>query len=101
MVRYFYAWTPARQRCRARSSSCPMSYLALIALMLVSLVALAALAWAIVAVPYLLGRAIRHRWRGRSTARPRTAAVLSPVNSGVRSDMSTITTKHVRGVEAR
>jgi hypothetical protein len=31
---------------------------------LVALVVLAGLAWAIVAVPYVLGRAIRHRWQG-------------------------------------
>jgi hypothetical protein len=59
-----------------------LPWLGLIALMLVALVVLAAVAWAIVAVPYVLGRAISRRWEG-SGASPRTAAALSPANSGV------------------
>jgi hypothetical protein len=51
-------------------------YLALAVLAIVSLVALAA--WAIVAVPYMLGRAISRRLQGRSSASPRTAAAPSP-----------------------
>jgi hypothetical protein len=60
MVRYFYAWTPLVIVGTVVLLSLP--WLGLIALMiasLVALVALAALAWAIVFVPYMLGRAIR------------------------------------------
>ena len=53
-------------------------YLALAVLTIVSLVALARLAWAIVAVPYVLSRAISRRWQGRISASPRTTAALSP-----------------------
>ena len=49
-------------------------YLALAMLTIVSLGALAGLAWAIVAVPYMLGHAISRRWHGRGAA-PRTAVV--------------------------
>ena len=51
-----------------------MPYLALAVLTIVSLGALAGLAWAIVAVPYMLGHAISRRWHGHA-AGPRTAAV--------------------------
>jgi hypothetical protein len=81
MVRYFYAWTPLVIVGTVALLSLP--WLGLIALMLVALVALAALAGAIVAVPYMLGRAISRRWQG-SGASPRTAAALSPANPGVR-----------------
>jgi hypothetical protein len=76
MVRYFYAWTPV-VIVVGTVVLLTNAYLALIALMLVSLVALAALAWAIVSVPYMLGRTLSRRWRGRSGASPRTAT-LSP-----------------------
>jgi hypothetical protein len=82
MVRYFYAWTPLVVVGTFALLSIP--YLALIALMIASLAALAALAWAIVSVPYELSRAISRRWQGRSGESPRTAAALSPANSGVR-----------------
>jgi hypothetical protein len=82
-VRYFFAWTPLVIVGTVVLLALP--WLGLIALMLVGLVglvALAALAWAIVAVPYMLGRAISRRWQG-SGASPRTAAALLPANSGV------------------
>ena len=85
MVRYFYAWAPLVIVGTVVLVSLP--WLALIALMiatLVSLVALPVLAWAIVAVSSMLSRAIGHRWQSRSSASPRTAATLSPANSGVR-----------------
>lgn len=79
MVRYFYAWTPVVLVAGIFLLSAP--FLGLIALMVVSLfslVALAALAWAIVAVPYALARALSRVWQEHSAAGPRTAAVLSP-----------------------
>ena len=78
MVKYFYAWTPLVIVGTVVLLSLP--WLGLFALLLVSLVALAALAalaWAIVAVPYMVGRAISHRWQGRTGASPRTAALSS------------------------
>ncbi len=77
MVSYFFAWTPL-VIVVGTLVLLTNAYLALIALMIVSLVALAALAWAILAVPYMLGRAISRRWQGRRGASPRTAAALSP-----------------------
>jgi uncharacterized membrane protein len=53
-------------------------YLALAVLAIIALGALAALAWAIVAVPYMLGHAVRRRWQARSSASPPTAPALSP-----------------------
>lgn len=76
MVRYFYAWTPFVIVGTVVFLSLP--WLSLIALMLVSLVALPALAIALVFVPYALIRAISRRWQDRSSAGPRTTAVLSP-----------------------
>jgi hypothetical protein len=79
MVRYFYAWTPLV--IVAAVFLLAMPWLGLIALMIatiVALVALAALAWAVVFVPYMLGRAISRRWHIRSGASPRTAPALSP-----------------------
>ena len=77
MVSYFSAWTPL-VIVVGTAVLLTNAYLALIALMIVSLVALAALAWAILAVPYMLGRAISRRRQGRSGVSPRTAAALSP-----------------------
>lgn len=77
-MRYFYAWTPLFILGSFLVLSFP--WLGLIALMIFSLVALAVLAglaWAIVYVPYMLGRAISRRWQGRSGAIPGTAAALS------------------------
>ena len=82
MVRYFYAWTPLVFVGTVVLLSLP--YLGLIALVIYALVALAALAWAIVYVPYLLGRAIGRRWHSRTDASPLTAAALSPASSGLR-----------------
>ena len=79
MVRYFYVWTPLVVVGTVVLLSIP--WLGLIALAIVALVALGgltALAWAIVFVPYMLGRAISRRWNIRSGASPRTAAALSP-----------------------
>ena len=85
MVRYFYQWMPLVIVGTVVLLSLPwLGLIALIALILVSLVALAALGWAIVAVSYVAGRAINHRWQARRSASPRTAAVVSPANSGVR-----------------
>jgi hypothetical protein len=50
-------------------------FLALAVLTIVSLGALAGLAWAIVALPYMLGHAISRRWHGHG-AGPRTAVAL-------------------------
>jgi hypothetical protein len=83
MVSYFYAWTPV-VIVVGTVVLLTNVFLALIALMLVSLAALAAVLWAMVAVPYLLGRAISRRWQDRKGASPRTAAALSPANSGRR-----------------
>jgi hypothetical protein len=82
MVRYFFAWMPLVIVATVVLLALP--WLGLIALMLFSLVTLAALAGTIVAVPYMLGRAIGRRWQRASGASPRTAAVLSPANSGAR-----------------
>ena len=81
MVRYFYEWTPLVIVGTVVLLAAP--WLALIALMILSVVALAALAalaWAIVAVPYTLGRAIARRLHQPSAASPRTAPVLSPAS---------------------
>jgi hypothetical protein len=78
MVRYFYAGTPLVIVGTVVLLALP--WLGLIALMIaapVALVALAALAWAILALPYMLGRAISRRLHGNLEARPQTAA-LSP-----------------------
>ena len=77
-MRYFYAWTPLVIVWTVVLLTLP--WLVLIALMvfaLIALGALAALAWAIVFVPYRLGRAISRRWHVRSGASARTAAALS------------------------
>jgi hypothetical protein len=69
MVGYFYAWTPLVIVGTVVLLSLP--WLGLIALMIAALAALAALAsltWAMVAAPLAVGRAIGHRWHGRSAA---------------------------------
>ena len=76
MVSYFFTWTPV-VIVVGTVVLLTNAYLALIALMIVSLVALAALTWAILAVPYMLGRALSRRWHGRSGASSRTAALSS------------------------
>jgi hypothetical protein len=75
MVTYFYKWLPLVVVAAIVILSLP--WLGLIALMIVALVVLPALAWAIVVVPYMLGRAISRRWQ-ESGASPRAAAALSP-----------------------
>jgi hypothetical protein len=80
MVRYFYAWTPLVIVGTVFVLALPwLGLIALMAVSLVAVVALAALAWAIVFVPYMLGRVIGHRWHIRG-ASPRTAAALSPTD---------------------
>jgi hypothetical protein len=62
MVRCFYAWTPLVIVATVLLLSLP--WLGLIALMIAApfaLVAVAAFAWAILAAPYMLGRAISRR----------------------------------------
>jgi hypothetical protein len=78
MVRYFYAWTPPFFIVAGTIVFLTIRYLALAVLTIVSLVALARLAMAIVAVPYMLTRAISRRWQDRSSASPRPTAALSP-----------------------
>lgn len=78
MVRYFYSWTPLVIVGTVVLLTLP--WLGLIALMvfsLAALAALAALAWAIVLVPYTLGRSLSRRWQIGSGTSPRTAAALS------------------------
>jgi hypothetical protein len=82
MVRYFYVWMPFVIIGTVVVLSAPwLGLIALMILSLVALLALAALAWAIVFVPYRLGRAIGRRWHSRSSATPRPVAVLSRANS--------------------
>jgi hypothetical protein len=77
MVRYFYAWTPLVIVGTVVLLSLPwLGLIALIALLIVSLGVLAALVWAIVFVPYMLGRTISRRWQGGSVPSPRPAAAL-------------------------
>jgi hypothetical protein len=60
MVRYFYTWTPlVLVATVAVLAASP--YLAIVAFMIVVLGALAALAWAIVVLPYRVGRVAVHR----------------------------------------
>ena len=77
MVRYFYTWTPL-VIVGGTGILLTIPYLALVVLMIVAVAALAAFMWAIVAVPYVLGRAISRLWQNASGATRRTAA-LSPV----------------------
>jgi len=76
MVRYFWGWTPLVIVGTIIFLTLP--WLGVIALMLVALFAVAALSWAVLAAPFLVGRAIHHRWHSRSGATPRTA-VAPPV----------------------
>jgi hypothetical protein len=75
MVTYFYKWTPLVVVAAIVILSLP--WLGLVALMFVVLVLLPALAWAIVVVPYMLGRAISRRWQESGPSHKATAA-LSP-----------------------
>jgi hypothetical protein len=76
MVRYFYSLTPLFIVGTLFILALP--WLGLIALMIVTLAALPALVWAIVFVPYTVGRAISRRWQLASGAFPRPTAALSP-----------------------
>ena len=78
MVRYFYTWVPLVVVGAIFMLALP--WLALVALPVFALVALAALAavvWAVVYVPYMLGRAISRRWHVHAAASPGTV-ILSP-----------------------
>ncbi len=76
MVRYFYAWTPFFLVGTAVLLSLPwLGPVALVTFAFIALVALAALAWAIVAAPYLLIRAIAHRWHEPTVAHRPSAAL--------------------------
>jgi hypothetical protein len=78
MVRYFYAWTPLVIVGTVVLLSLPwLGLIALMAFALLALGALAAFAWAIVFVPYRLGRAISHRRHMHRGTSPETAAALS------------------------
>jgi hypothetical protein len=77
-VRHFYAWAPLVIVTTIVLLSLPwLGLIALTLFVLVALVALAALAWAVVFVPYTLGRAISRRWHLPAGASPRKAAGLS------------------------
>jgi len=69
-VRYFYKWVPVVIVAAIAILSLP--WLGLIAL-LFALAAVAASAWAILLVPYRVGRTITRRWHGRSATSHRTA----------------------------
>jgi hypothetical protein len=76
IVRYFYTWTPLVIVGTVVLLALP--WLALIALVVFSLVALAALAelaWAIVSLPYTLGRGISRHWQSGSGAHQPSAAL--------------------------
>jgi hypothetical protein len=77
MVRYLYAWTPLVIVGTVAILALPwLGLIALVIFSLFALAALAALAWALVAAPLAVGRAIGHRWHGRSAA-PQPSPALS------------------------
>jgi hypothetical protein len=76
MVRYLYAWTPLVIVGTVAILALPwLGLIALAIFSLVALAALAALAWAIVFVPYMLGRATSRHWHRGSGARQPSAAL--------------------------
>ena len=82
MVEYFYAWTPLLIIGTVLLVSLPwlgpvVLLVGALAVLLAVLLALAALLWAIVVLPYRLGRAIGRRWQGRGGVRPRTPAAVT------------------------
>lgn len=78
MVEYFYAWTPLLIIGTVLLVSLPwLGPVVLLVGALAVLLALAALLWAIVVLPYRLGRAIGRRWHGRGGVRPRTPAAVT------------------------
>jgi hypothetical protein len=86
MVEYFYAWTPLVILGTVVLLSLPwLGLVALLVFLLLALAALVALAWAIVFVPYTLGRAIGRSLHIRSSASPRTAPALSPARAKTQS----------------
>lgn len=79
-ARFFYAWLPFLV-VAGTAVLLTIPYLAVIALALVVLVALAALAWAIVALPLKLGRAVGRRWRAPVAVSPRPVPALAPART--------------------
>jgi hypothetical protein len=76
MSRYFYAWTPLVIVGTVVILALPwLGLIALAVFGLVALGALAALVLAIVALPYMVGRAVSRRWQGRSVAHQPQAAL--------------------------
>src|SRR4051794_29296016 len=73
-VRCCCAWTPLVPVGAMAILLCP--YLALLAFAGVALAAVAAVAGALVAAPYMRGRAVSRRWQTRSAASSRTAAAV-------------------------
>ena len=75
MVRYFYAYTPLV----IVGTLCILAlpWLGLIALAVVALVALPVLAFALVVVPYMLGRAVIRAFENQTAAAPRPAVALA------------------------
>src|SRR3954466_9876825 len=77
MARYWYSTTPLVV-VLGGFLILATPFLGLIALLAAALVALAALAWAIVYVPYVLGRSISRVWHARSRTSTQPAPALSP-----------------------
>lgn len=72
MVKYFYAWTPLVISGTVVLLALPwLGLIALFVFAVAALAALAALAWAIVAVPYLLGRSVYRHFHEPSAASSR------------------------------
>jgi hypothetical protein len=74
MVRYFYAWIPVVLVWALVILACPwLGLIALFTAVPIVLGALAAVVWALVSVPFMLGRAVARRLQSRHSAAPRTA----------------------------
>jgi hypothetical protein len=101
MVRYFYAWIPVAALGTLVILSLPwLGLIALIVVMPLVLGALGAFAWAVVAVPYRLVRAIGHRWHDAQTNATGLAATWR--TQDVRRDRPTLADiNHLTVLEAR
>jgi hypothetical protein len=78
MARYFYSWAPLVVLGAIVMLALPwLAVFALVVFALVALAALGAVAMALVYVPYVLGRAISHRWHIHGAPSPQTALVSS------------------------
>jgi hypothetical protein len=76
MVRYLYAWPPLVIVGTVAILALPwLGLIALVILPLLAISAFAALAWAIVFVPYMLGRALSRHWHRGSGAHQPSAAL--------------------------